>query len=146
MKKITELSNELNISRNKIYRLITKLSDEDKEKYICLNNDGVQVITEQGEQFIKQALYHVETEVNKERTDKEQVVEVDNSLIKYLEQQLLEKDRMLHHFQEENKQLLKLLDQQQQLTLQQHKSLDNHDDEYKEKEDKKGFFYRLFNI
>ena len=145
---IKELSEELGISRQAVYKRIHQLPTQCQPKKI----DGVYKLTPKTVDLIRnyedvttqlptadnQLVGIMKTQINELKEDKERLYE-----------QLFQKDKQLDHLQ-------KLLDQQQQLTLQtnqqiQHLQLEETKETekkleaFEEKEAKKGFFSRWFN-
>jgi len=159
MISVKELSEELGISRQAVYKRINQLPDRSQPKKI----DGVYRLTPQ----IVDLIRNFEDVTTEETTYDNQMVVIMETRInelkevqKKLYEQLDQKDKQLHQFQT-------LLDQQQRLTLQSNKQIEqlqleltkNPDDNTSQEEQyipnaateidtpeaKKSFFNRLFN-
>ncbi|MCP9334184.1 DUF536 domain-containing protein [Lentilactobacillus hilgardii] len=107
---IAEISNDLHISRARVYQIIDSLDNKDKplkdsnDRYI-LSQDVVDAIHQ----------YYI-SNTNKDKQDKN--TSGNDQLVNILRRQLEEKDQQIAKFQ-------KLLDQQQQLNLSSQKLLEN---------------------
>ena len=117
-----ELAEDLNVSKVTIYNHLKKI---DKRKY-TKKYQNVTYITEEGQQIIKDSLYRpIQSNVSSERISindspipiKGEQLQQGNPTIEILKEQIREKDNQI-------KELHKLLDQQQQLTLQSQKQLE----------------------
>lgn len=150
LKTIKELADELGVSKNKIHYQVSKISSE----YVVRNN-GMKLLTAIAVKQIKENLgvelnsrsnSELDTDKHQEKTNittnmNIEGVELNSSLndylnslkhqIEYLESQNINKDEQIKSLVESQKQIQKLLDQQQRLALQDKKLLE----EYKSEND-----------
>ena len=121
-KTIKELAEELGVSKTAINK---KVSDENRKLWFSKIGNKF-VINETGQKALKSMFFHDnensnqqlvgETTTPETHTNANQVPELE--VLSLLEQQLNQKDMQLQEKDEQIKQMQKLLDHQQQLTLQ----------------------------
>ncbi|MGL5575970.1 MAG: DNA-binding protein [Sarcina sp.] len=119
MYKVEEVAKELNISRQAVYK---KLNKQSIQEFIVIV-DGIKHLTKEGVDKLKGIkVEHKEAE----EVDVDQVeVEIgatslnssDNKLVEILNNVIASKDKDINHLKEENKKLMDLMQQQNQLIL-----------------------------
>lgn len=122
-KTIKELADELNISKQAVRKYFDKMPTDLMPKIV----DGRYVLSKDATHYIRDRVAKVDTRVNQVDSTKGQSVdrEVDTKLTFDLtEKLLLEKDSRILFLENQNENLNKLLDQQQQLTLQSNKQIE----------------------
>ncbi|MEY2376612.1 RepB family protein (plasmid) [Lentilactobacillus buchneri] len=107
---IAEISNDLHISRARVYQIIDSLDDKKKP---LKDSDNRYILSQDVVNAIHQ--YYINN-TNKDKQDKN--TSSNDQLVNILRRQLEEKDQQINKFQ-------KLLDQQQQLNLSSQKLLEN---------------------
>lgn len=165
-KTILELANELDVTKQAIQYQLKKIN----KKYLSKRDDGAYLISEEGQDFIREAMgFEVKssnknTDKDHQKTDKISDKDLLEDTITILQKELEEKNDQIESLQELLKEQQNLLNQQQQLTLQtnqqiQYLQLEFSKDSDEQKNDieivenekqestekKKGFFSRWFS-
>lgn len=118
MYKVEEVAKELNISRQAVYK---KLNKQSIKEYIVVI-DGIKHLTKDGLDRLK----GIKVEPKCEETIEVDEVEIevattsestDNKLFEVLNSVIASKDKDIEHLKEENKKLMDLMQQQNQLIL-----------------------------
>lgn len=112
-KTITELSKELSISRQAIHQSLDKILDKDKIK---MKGNAYVFNSKQEKLIIEFFSSGKETETSTESST--ELIKLLQSQNDFLKQELNESKTQLERAYEEKKELMKLLDQQQRLSLQ----------------------------
>lgn len=165
-KTILELANELDVTKQAIQYQLKKIN----KKYLSKRDDGAYLISEEGQDLIREAMgFEVKssnknTDKDHQKTDKISDKDLLEDTITILQKELEEKNDQIESLQELLKEQQNLLNQQQQLTLQtnqqiQYLQLEFSKDSDEQKNDieivenekqestekKKGFFSRWFS-
>jgi len=122
-KTIKELADELNISKQAVRKYFDKMPTKLTPKIV----DGRYVLSKDATKYIKNRVAKVDTATNQVDSTNNQLIdkEVDTKLTFVLTEKLLsEKDSRILFLENQNENLNKLLDQQQQLTLQSNKQIE----------------------
>ena len=165
-KTILELANELDVTKQAIQYQLKKIN----KKYLSKRDDGAYLISEEGQDLIREAMgfemksSNKDTDKDHQKADKRGGKDFLEDTITILQKELEEKNHQIESLQELLKEQQNLLNQQQQLTLQtnqqiQYLQLEFSKDSDEQKNDieivenekqestekKKGFFSRWFS-
>ena len=119
-KTILELANELDVTKQAIQYQLKKIN----KKYLSKRDDGAYLISEEGQDLIREAMgfemksSNKDTDKDHQKTDKRGGKDVLEDTITIVQKELEEKNHQIESLQELLKEQQNLLSQQQQLSLQ----------------------------